>query len=29
VAGMVYFSVERERIMKRYSGIAGKLRTWD
>lgn len=29
VAGMVYFSVERERIMKRYSGIVGKLRTWD
>jgi hypothetical protein len=29
VAGMVYFSVERERIMKRYSGMVGKLRTWD
>lgn len=29
VGGMVYFSVERERIMKRYAGIAGRLRAWD
>jgi hypothetical protein len=29
VAGMVYFSVQRERIMKRYSSIMGKLQGWD
>jgi hypothetical protein len=29
VAGMVYFSVQRERLMKRYSSIVGKLRAWD
>lgn len=29
VGGMVYFSVERERIMKRYASITGRLRAWD
>jgi hypothetical protein len=29
VAGMVYFSVQRERIMQRYSSIVGRLQGWD
>jgi hypothetical protein len=29
VAGMVYFSVQRERLMKRYTSIVGTLRAWD
>jgi hypothetical protein len=29
VGGMVYFSVQRERLMKRYSSIMGKLQGWD
>jgi hypothetical protein len=29
VAGMVVFSLERERILRRYSAIFTELRTWD
>jgi predicted CDP-diglyceride synthetase/phosphatidate cytidylyltransferase len=29
VGGMVYFNVERERIMRRYAGITTRLRAWD
>jgi hypothetical protein len=29
VAGMVVFSLERERILRRYSSILGELRTWE
>ena len=29
VAGMVLFSLERERILRRYSTILGQLRTWE
>jgi hypothetical protein len=29
VAAMVAFSLERERILRRYSLILGQLRTWD
>ena len=29
VSGMVIFSLERERILRRYSTIVGDLRTWD
>lgn len=29
VAGMIYFSLERERLLRRYSAITGTLRAWD
>jgi hypothetical protein len=29
VGGMVVFSLERERILRRYSSILGELRTWE
>jgi len=29
VAGMVYFNIQRERLMKRYSSIMGRLQGWD